>query len=240
VEGPVSRKRSPSKKAAAADPDAARFAALEERIKREPAAADAYLEIAALLSRRREPDMAAQILRAGLEKSPRHMGLLTNLGGLLATGSKADEGIGYLRQVAEMMPRSYLSHYNLAIGLKSAGQFAEAAERFRATLQQKPDFAEAHVNLGHVLLELGRVAEAAEAYETALPQRRAPGAAANAPIKTNAAKLRHDIEQLWPLCRRYRPERQRSSCRPRISKSCDRPTTACSIARVASPSPRVR
>ena len=197
----MSRKRSQSKASAAADPDAARLAALEERIKREPAAADAYLEIAALLSRRREPEMAAQILRTGLEKSPRHMGLLTNLGGLLATGNRADEGVGYLRQVAEMMPRSYLALYNLAIGLKSAEQFAEAAEQFRATIQFKPDFAEAHVNLGHVLLELGRVAEAAEAYETALPLRRAPGVFTKSPIKTNEAKLRHDIEQLQYLVR---------------------------------------
>lgn len=192
----MSRKRSPSKKPAAADPDAARFAALEERIKREPAAADAYLEMAALLSRRRESDMAAQILRAGLEKSPRHLGLLTNLGGLLAATDKAEEGIASLHQVVEMMPRSYLAHYNLAIGLKSAERFAEAAEQFRATLQHKPDFAEAHVNLGHALLELGRVVEAAEAYETALPLRRAPGTSTSAPIKANEAKLRHDIEQL--------------------------------------------
>jgi tetratricopeptide repeat protein len=194
VEGPVSGK--PAKPKAAADPDAARLTALEARIKREPAAADAYLEMAAVMSRRREPDMAAQILRAGLEKSPRHMGLLTNLGGLLAATDQAEEGIGYLRQVIEAMPRSYLAHYNLAIGLKSAERFEEAAKEFRETLRQRADLADAWVNLGHVLLELGRVAEAAEAYEIALPSRRAPGSLSRAPIKANEAKLRHDIEQL--------------------------------------------
>lgn len=187
----MSRKAKPS-----ADPDSARLTALEERIKRDPTAAEAYLEMAAVMSRRREPDMAAQILRAGLEKSPCHMGLLTNLGGLLAATEQAEEGIGYLRQVVDTMPRSYLAHYNLAIGLKSAERFAEAAEEFRATLRQRPDLTDAQVNLGHVLLELGRVAEAAETYETALPARRAPGVVTKAPIKTNEAKLRHDVEQL--------------------------------------------
>src|SRR6185295_1607336 len=156
--------------------------------------------MAALMSRRREPGMAAQILRTALDRAPRHLGLLTNLGGLLAGASyTAEEGISYLRQVVEQMPRSYLSHYNLAIGLKTAGQFAESATQFRFTLDLKPDFANALVNLGHVLLELGKVAEAAEAYETALPLRRAPGVVSRAPIKTNAAKLRHDIEQLRHL-----------------------------------------
>ncbi|HVR66461.1 MAG TPA: tetratricopeptide repeat protein [Verrucomicrobiae bacterium] len=182
------------------DADARRLTALEEKIKREPDSIDAYLEMAALMSRRREPGMAAQLLRTALDRAPRHLGLLTNLGGLLASASyTAEEGIGYLRQVVEQMPRSYLSHYNLAIGLKTAGQFAESATQFRFTLDLKPDFADALVNLGHVLLELGKVAEAAEAYETALPLRRAPGLVSKAPIKTNAAKLRHDIEQLRHL-----------------------------------------
>lgn len=179
------------------DADAARFTALQQKIKREPDAIDAYLEMASLMSRRREPGMAAQLLRTALDRAPRHLGLLTNLGGLLAgTDYTAEEGISYLRQVVEQMPRSYLSHYNLAIGLKSAGQFAESETQFRLTLDLKPDFAEAQANLGHVLLELGRVAEAAQAYETALPLRRAPGIASRSPIKTNEAKLRHDIEQL--------------------------------------------
>src|SRR5262245_60373580 len=152
--------------------------------------------MAALMSRRRESGMAAQLLRTALDRAPRHLGLLTNLGGLLAgTDYTAEEGISYLRQVVEQMPRSYLSHYNLAIGLKSAGQFAESETQFRFTLDLKPDFADARINFGHVLLELGRVAEAAEAYETALPSRRAPGLTSKSPIKTNEAKLRHDIEQ---------------------------------------------
>jgi tetratricopeptide (TPR) repeat protein len=195
VERPVSKKSASS--ASGKDADAARLTALQQRIKREPDAIDAYLEMAALMSRRREPGMAAQLLRTALDRAPRHLGLLTNLGGLLAgTDYTAEEGISYLRQVAEQMPRSYLSHYNLAIGLKSAGQFAESETQFRFTLDLRPDFADARVNLGHVLLELGRVAEAAEAYETALPSRRAPGIVSKAPIKTNESKLRHDIEQL--------------------------------------------
>ena len=137
-----------SKKSASAagarNADARRLTALEQKIKREPDAIDAYLEMAALMSRRRAPDMAAQLLRTALDRAPRHLGLLTNLGGLLAgTSYTAEEGIGYLRQVVEQMPRSYLSHYNLAIGLKSAGQFAESATQFRLTLDLKPAFADA-------------------------------------------------------------------------------------------------
>ncbi|HEY7689928.1 MAG TPA: tetratricopeptide repeat protein [Dongiaceae bacterium] len=191
----MSKKAAPS--AGGADADAARLTALEQKIKREPDAIDAYLEMAALMSRRREPGMAAQLLRTALDRAPRHLGLLTNLGGLLAgTSYAAEEGISYLRQVVEQMPRSYLSHYNLAIGLKSAGQFAEAETQFRLALTLKPDFADGHVNLGHVLLELGRVADAAQAYAAALPLRRAPGLISRTPIATNESKLRHDIEQL--------------------------------------------
>jgi Tfp pilus assembly protein PilF len=198
MEGPVRKKSAPATRGQ--DADSRRLTALEQKIKREPDAIEAYLEMAALMSRRREPGMAAQLLRTALDRAPRHLGLLTNLGGLLAaTSYTAEEGISYLRQVVEQMPRSYLPHYNLAIGLKSAGQFAESATQFRLALDLKPDFADAHVNLGHVLLELGRVAEAAEAYETALPLRRAPGLLSKAPIKTNASKLRHDIEQLQYL-----------------------------------------
>lgn len=187
----------PASAARGEDADARRLTALEQKIKREPDAIEAYLEMAALMSRRREPGMAAQLLRTALDRAPRHLGLLTNLGGLLAgTSYTAEEGISYLRQVVEQMPRSYLSHYNLAIGLKTAGQFEESATQFRLTLDLKPDSADALVNLGHVLLELGQAAEAAQVYEAALPLRRAPGLVSKAPIKTNVSKLRHDIEQL--------------------------------------------
>ena len=137
----MSRKR-PTAGAAAADPDAARLTELEARINREPAAAEAYLEMAAILSRRREPDMAAQILRAGLAQAPRHLGLLTNLGGLLAAGDKPEEGIDYLRQVVERMPRSYLGHFNLAIGLKTAGDGSLSVDKAIESLLTRPIGAE--------------------------------------------------------------------------------------------------
>ena len=53
--------KKPASAARGQDGDARRLTALEQKIKREPDAIDAYLEMAALMSRRREPGMAAQL-----------------------------------------------------------------------------------------------------------------------------------------------------------------------------------
>jgi hypothetical protein len=71
VEGPVKKK--PASAAPGKDADARRLTALEQKIKREPDAIDAYLEMAALMSRRRELGMAAQLLRTALDRAPRHL-----------------------------------------------------------------------------------------------------------------------------------------------------------------------
>jgi Flp pilus assembly protein TadD len=169
---------------------------LERSIALNPRNPDAYLDLSGLHLRQQHPKEAEAVLRRALAIAPQHPALLANLGGLLTARGAAAEAMTLLRRLVGLAPQVPAAHYNLALALKAAGDVAGAVVHYRRALALKPDYVEAHHNLGNALLDLGRVTEATEAYETTTRIRRAPGATVPRGLRTNASKLRHDIEQL--------------------------------------------
>jgi predicted negative regulator of RcsB-dependent stress response len=149
-------------------------------------------------------DDAIATLRAAHETAPHHLGVLSNLGGLLARQGRHDEALALLRRVLAQSPNSPYAHSNLAVGLRAAGELAAALAHFERAAAFKPDFAEAHRGCGDTLLDLDRLQEAAAAYERAFLLRRDPGRPANpnAPLHSNRSRLRHDAEQFRYLIAR--------------------------------------
>jgi hypothetical protein len=161
------------------------------------AVVDDYLALSAACVKQGAIDDAVTTLRAAHEAVPHHLGVLSNLGGLLSRQGKHDEALAILRRVLTQSPNSAFAHYNLAVGLRGADQLAAAVEHFERSIAIKPDFAEAHRGLGDALLDLDRLSDAAAAYERAFVLRRDPGRLPkpDAPLHSNRSRLRHDAEQ---------------------------------------------
>lgn len=166
----------------------------------DPSFADAHLEYARLLTAMRRTAEAEQILRRGLEATPRHFGLVLNLGVLLCQTGRAGDGLLCLRRASEIQPDAALAHYNLANAFKMLGRLDEAVESYRLAIARDPQLAAAHGNLGNCLAELGRVDEAAAAHEKATALRRDPDVPPlpgdELASRTSTGKLRHDLEQI--------------------------------------------
>jgi Flp pilus assembly protein TadD len=189
---------------------------LERAITLNPRNPDAYLDLGALHARQQRPKEAEAVLRRALVIAPQHPALLANLAGLLTARGEAAEAVTLLRRLVAQAPQAPAAHYNLAIALKAAGDIAGAVEHYRRAIALKPDYVDAHHNLGNALLDLGRVTEATEAYETATRIRRAPGAAVPRGLRTNASKLRHDIEQLRYLIEARRVDQDAAAAIPAL------------------------
>jgi tetratricopeptide (TPR) repeat protein len=151
-------------------------------------------------------DDAVATLRSAHMAAPHHLGVLSNLGGLLSRQGRHDEALTCLRQVLTQTPNSATAHCNLGIGLRAAGDLSSAVRHFEAALDRNPNLTDAHRGLGDTLLDLDRLGEAAAAYDRAVLLRRDPARLPGpAPrLQGNRSKLRHDAEQLRYLVERGR------------------------------------
>ena len=161
------------------------------------ASVEDYLALSAACVKQGAIVDAIATLRAAHQAAPHHLGVLSNLGGLLSRRGEHDEALAILRGVLAQSPNSAFAHYNLAVGLRGADQPAAAIAHFARSVAIKPDFAEAHRGQGDALLDLDRLSDAAAAYERAVILRRNPGRPAkpDAPLHSNRSRLRHDAEQ---------------------------------------------
>src|SRR6185295_6034253 len=167
----------------------------------ELAGAEDYLALSAACVKQGAIEDAIATLRAAHEAIPHHLGVLSNLGGLLSGQREHDEALAILRRVLAQSPNSAYAHSNLAVGLRGAQQLTAALEHFGHSVTLKPDFADAHRGLGDTLLDLDRLSEAAAAYERAVMLRRDPRRPPKpaAPLHSNRSRLRHDAEQFRHL-----------------------------------------
>ena len=168
------------------------------------ASVDDYLALSAHCAKEGAIDDALALLRAAQQEAPHHLGVRSNLGGLLSRRGAHDEALALLREVLAQTPNSAVAHYNLAAGLRAAGDPDAAVEHFGRAVARQPSFAAAHRGLGDALLDLDRLQEAAVAYETSVMQRRGMADAVKpaGPLQTNRSKLRHDAEQFRYLVER--------------------------------------
>src|SRR5215813_5375196 len=163
----------------------------------DPAGVADYLALSAACVKQGAIDDAIATLRAAHDAAPHHLGVLSNLGGLLSRQGRHDEALALLRRVLVQSPNSPYAHSNLAVGLRVAAEPAAAFTHFERAAALKPDFAEAHRGLGDTLLDLDRLPEAAAAYERAFLLRRDPDRPTDpeTPLHSNRSRLRHDVEQ---------------------------------------------
>jgi tetratricopeptide (TPR) repeat protein len=168
------------------------------------ASIDDYLALSRQCLKAGAVEDAIETLRAAQRQAPYHLGVLSNLGGLLSRQGAHDEALALLRQVLAQTPNSAVAHCNLAIGLRAAGEPAAAIEHFEAALTRRPDFAEAHRRMGDVLLDLDRLQDAATAYDRAVSLRRDPSRPPPSGLRLdgNRSRLRHDAEQFRYLVAR--------------------------------------
>ena len=167
---------------------------------------DDYLALSRQCLKAGAVDDAIATLQAAHRAAPHHLGVLSNLGGLLSRQGRHDEAVAHLRQVLQQTPNSATAHYNLAVGLRVAEDLPAAIQHFEAALARNPDLADAHRGLGDALLDLDRLGEAAAAYDRAVRLRRDPARppGPTTRLQGNRSKLRHDAEQFRYLVARRR------------------------------------
>jgi hypothetical protein len=170
------------------------------------ATVDDYLALSRQCLKAGAIDDAVSALQVAHMAAPHHLGVLSNLGGLLSRQGRHDDALTYLRQVLAQTPNSATAHCNLAVGLRAAGDPGAAVWHFETALARSPNLADAHRGLGDALLDLDRLGEAAAAYDRALLLRRDPARPPGpAPrLQGNRSKLRHDAEQFRYLVERGR------------------------------------
>src|SRR5262245_22979628 len=110
---------------------------------RDLATVDDYLALSRQCLKAGAIDDAVATLQAAHMAVPHHLGVLSNLGGLLSRQGRHDEALAYLRQVLAQTPNSATAYCNLAVGLRAAGDLPAAVVHFEAALARHPDLADA-------------------------------------------------------------------------------------------------
>ncbi len=93
--------------------------------------------------------------RHSLEKDPRNLQALLNLGTLLYEEGELALAAEHFRRAVEVDPRSALARYNLGSLLDDLGQLEEARAQLEEAVRIAPAHPDAHYNLAFVLEELG-------------------------------------------------------------------------------------
>lgn len=159
---------------------------------------DIILEISGQLTSIKQEARAIEVLGQARAFVPDHLGLLNNLGGLLAASGKIDDGIACLDDALALDPGQAVTHYNLGKARRQSGDLNGAAQHYRRAVELNSGFVTAAHNLGNLLLDQGRVEEAADAFTQAVRAKRevaAPDRGQATFRQTNTSKLKHDIEQ---------------------------------------------
>jgi cytochrome c-type biogenesis protein CcmH/NrfG len=111
------------------------------------------------------PHEAAAAYRAALEKEPRSVELLVELGDLMHSQMQLEEALSYYTRAAAEAPRRYDVLYGLGVAHAYRREYAPAVERLREALAVDPSSAPARFNLGRALLLGGQAAAAVAELE---------------------------------------------------------------------------
>jgi tetratricopeptide (TPR) repeat protein len=182
------------------------LALTEHVLKLNPGHAEAAHEYARVMRAAGRHEVAEAVLRAALHTNRDNYALVSALGMILLSGTgRTDEGISCLQAAVDIRPDFAPAWKNLGVALKAASLNDRALIALRTATELSPTFADAWLDLGNCLAALDRVDAAVAAFSEYCRLRRGPDlppiAGDDTVTRTNAAKLRHDIEQLEYLQR---------------------------------------
>ncbi len=114
---------------------------------------------------------AAELYGRVLERRPRHVDAMVNLGAALKDQGHFDAAEATYRLALGFRPDIAEIHANLGAVLKESDRLDEAVASFEEAVRLKPTFAPAHLGLGAAQRAAGRLEEAAAAYACAIELR---------------------------------------------------------------------
>lgn len=112
-----------------------------------PEAPEPWMDLGALLAAA-APERAETVLRQALERHPRHAGLWSNLGNVLAQRGRRSDAAEAWRRALAINPAQVEAQLALALQRRAEGDFAGAVAMLQAAIQRAPGIAELPYNLG--------------------------------------------------------------------------------------------
>jgi predicted O-linked N-acetylglucosamine transferase (SPINDLY family) len=119
------------------------------------------LVLLGVVLRRRDPAAAYAALARALERDPRQVDALFQLGNLYREQHRFAEAVAAYESAAALAPAHPSLLNNLGLALEGAGHAERAADAYRAALAAQPGHRQSLGNLAHLLCQSRRYAEAA-------------------------------------------------------------------------------
>ena len=110
-----------------------------------------------------DPETRAEAIdayRRALEKNPRRMQALFNLGTLLYEQEHFEAAVACFRHAIDLEPNNPLAHYNIGCVLEEIDRLPQAKLHLESALRIQPDYSDACYNLALVCEKLGAYDEA--------------------------------------------------------------------------------
>jgi len=166
--------------------DDAHLAEIDRRLAQTPDAVEVLFERACALEDLGWDEAASQAYLAVLQRDPRHLGALTNLGLMVAQRGDVTSARAFFAQALTHHPLSTIAHVNLAQALLDQGEVASAEAQYTAALTLDRDFFAAHHGLGLLYERIGDPVRAEASFERAFEKRASwvlPYAGAGPPLR---------------------------------------------------------
>lgn len=142
-------------------------ALLRQIVAAQPANANAWHQLAAILLTTGRPGEAAGYLARAIAASPDQPHFYSDQGVACALLGRNEEAVISYQRALSLEPRAAPTHRNLGDILFAMGRNEEAIASYRRALALAPNEAAAHNNLGNVFLQQGCLIEAGDCYERA-------------------------------------------------------------------------
>ncbi len=105
----------------------------------QPAHADAYNNLGAVLKAHGRFDEAAAAYQKAIDLNPNHVNAYNNFGNLLSSRGMVKEAVAYYCKAITLMPNHPQARKLLGVAYYSIGQIDAAANVFREWLREEPD-----------------------------------------------------------------------------------------------------
>jgi glutathione synthase/RimK-type ligase-like ATP-grasp enzyme len=153
------------------------LALIDQRLEQAADAVPLLFERACCLEDLGQSEAAAQAYCQVLERDPRHLGTLCNLGSMLLHRGEAAKAQTFFTHALTHHPLELITHVNLGLALFEQGEIASAIAQYRAALAVDARFFAAHQSLALLYESRGDVGRSEQHWERAFEN----GAAAKLP-----------------------------------------------------------